>query len=150
MVNYRQQKTPIVTSEQAQATKRWFLIDATGLVVGRLASQIANVLRGKHRPDYTPHADCGDGVIILNIEKISMTGRKPEQKIYYHHTGYNGGLKAIPYKDLLEKHPERILERAVKGMLPRGGQGKRQLKRLRCFIGTEHDMQAQQPIQLSV
>lgn len=150
MANYRQQKTLMLTTEQARASKRWFLIDADGQIVGRLASQIANILRGKHRPDYTQHTDCGDGVVIINIEKIKMTGNKEDQKIYYHHTGYQGGLKEIPYKKLLAEHPNRILERAVKGMLVRGGQGKRQLKRLRCYKGNQHDMQAQQPIVLSI
>lgn len=149
MSSYRQQKTPMTTTEEAKASKKWFIIDASGQVVGRLASQIANILRGKHRPEYTPHTDLGDGVIVINAEKVVMTGNKEEQKIYRHHTLWQGGLKEIPYKEMMEKHPERILERAVRGMLARGGQGKRQFKRLRCIAGAEHDMQAQQPIELT-
>ena len=126
--------------------KKWHLIDAEGLVVGRVASIIANVLRGKHKPSYTPHIDCGDNVIVINADKVRFTGRKLGQKIYYKHTGYAGGIKGVTAAKVLEgRFPERVLEKAVERMIPRGPLGRQQMRNLRLFKGTEHDHEAQSP-----
>ena len=126
--------------------RKWFHIDATGLTLGRLASEIAKILRGKHDPSYTPHTDCGDGVIVTNCEKVRVTGNKSVQKMYRHYTGFQSGLREMTYQDMLERKPNRIIEHAVKGMVPRTRLGRRQMKRLRVFAGPEHGMEAQQPI----
>ncbi len=125
---------------------KWFLIDATGKTLGRLASEIAKVLRGKHRPDYTPSTDCGDGVIVLNAGDVHLTGAKPAQKIYREYTGWIGGMKEIPFKVMRQKHPTEILRRAVNGMMPSNRLTPRQMTRLRLFAGDKHDLQAQNPI----
>lgn len=131
--------------------KKWHLIDADGLVVGRLASIIANILRGKHKPSFTPHIDCGDNVIVINAEKVKFTGNKLKDKIYYKHTGYPGGLKETPAGKILEgRFPERILEKAVERMIPRGPLGRQQMRNLRIFAGAEHDHTAQNPEVLDV
>ena len=135
---------------QEDVTRQWFVIDASGKTLGRLASEIANVLRGKHKPTYTPHVDSGDGVIVVNSEKVVVTGAKEAQKVYRSHTGYVSGLREIPYRRMMERKPEEILRHAVKGMVPRTRQGRAQMKRLRLFVGPEHDMIAQQPIQAEV
>ena len=133
-------------SQKASEVQRdWYVIDATGHVLGRLATQIATLLRGKHKPTYTPSMDGGDFVIVVNAEKIRVTGRKSEQKVYYRHTGYPGGIKATPYKLMLAKHPERILRSAVKGMLPKSRMGRQLLTKLRIYGGTNHPHTAQQP-----
>lgn len=124
----------------------WFIIDASGKTLGRLSSEIAKVLRGKHKPSYTPHIDCGDGVIVVNAEKVVVTGRKRTNKIYRRYTGYMGGLRETTYETMSQKKPEYIIEHAVKGMVPRTRQGRRQMKRLKVFKGPEHTMQAQQPV----
>ncbi len=142
------QKTTIL--KEQEVVHSWFLLDASGKTLGRLASEVAKILRGKHRPNYTPHVDCGDGVIILNVEKIVVTGNKEAQKVYRSHTGYIGGLREIGYRTMQEKRPGDIIEHAVKGMLPRNRLSRRQMKRLRLFVGTEHDMQAQQPITVNI
>ena len=133
-------------AKPAEVEKKWIVIDAKGLVVGRLASIIALRLRGKHKPTFTPHVDCGDNVIVINAEKVVFTGRKREQKNYYHHTGYPGGIKERSAKFILEgRFTERIVEKAVERMLPRGPLGRRQLGNLRVYKGTEHPHAAQNP-----
>src|SRR3954468_19718853 len=139
------------STKTADIQKKWVLIDATGLVVGRLASVIAMRLRGKHKPSYTPHMDDGDHVIVINAEKIVLTGRKREQKVYYHHTGFIGGIKERTARSILEgKFPERIVEKAVERMLPRGPLARRQLGNLRVYPGPNHPHEAQQPEPLDV
>ena len=135
----------------SEIEKKWILIDAEGLVVGRLASIIAMRLRGKHKPTYTPHMDCGDNVIVINAAKIVLTGNKLKKKIYYHHTGYIGGIKERSAGAILAgKFPERIVEKAVERMVPRGPLGRRQMSNLRVYKGTEHPHEAQQPETLDV
>jgi len=139
------------SAKPAEVEKKWLLIDGTGLVVGRLASLVALRLRGKHKPTYTPHVDCGDNVIVVNAEKVVLTGRKVQQKVYRHHTGYIGGIKERTAKFILEgKFPERIVEKAVERMLPRGPLGRRQLGNLRVYKGPEHPHAAQQPETLDI
>jgi large subunit ribosomal protein L13 len=132
-----------------QVERKWYVVDAEGQTLGRLCSEIANVLRGKNKPIYTPHADCGDYVIVVNAEKIKVTGKKLDQKIYYHHSEYVGGMKETNLKTMLEKHPERVIEHAVKGMLPKGPLGRSMYKKLFVYAGPEHNHQAQQPESLT-
>src|ERR1700754_5108885 len=135
----------------AEVEKKWHLIDAEGLVVGRAATIIANILRGKHKPSFTPHVDCGDNVIVINAEKVKFTGNKLTDKVYYKHTGYAGGIKeTTPQKVLEGRFPERVLEKAVERMIPRGPLGRQQMRNLRIFAGTEHDHAAQNPEVLDV
>lgn len=129
----------------AEVQRDWYVVDATDQVLGRLATQIATLLRGKHKPTYTPSIDGGDFVIVVNCEKIKITGKKADQKIYYRHTGYPGGLKATPYRMMLAKHPDRILRNAVKGMLPKNRIGRHLLTKLRIYAGPRHPHAAQQP-----
>jgi large subunit ribosomal protein L13 len=139
------------SANPADVQKKWVLIDATGLVVGRLASIIALRLRGKHKPAYTPHVDDGDNVIVINAAKVVLTGKKREKKVYQHHTGYIGGIKERTARSILEgKFPERIVEKAVQRMLPRGPLGRRQLANLRVYPGSDHPHAAQQPETLDV
>jgi len=133
-----------------EVKREWYLVDAKGKTLGRLASEIAKILRGKHKPIYTPHVDCGDYVIVINAEKIRVTGKKLDDKIYYHHSGYMGGLKAIPLRRMLEKHPERVIELAVKRMLPKNRLGRAMLKKLKVYAGEEHPHQAQKPKKLEI
>jgi len=128
----------------------WYVIDAKDLILGRLATKIASILRGKHRPQYTPHADCGDHVVVINAEKIRATGRKEEQKTYYRHSQYPGGLKSITLEKQREKHPERIIEAAVKGMLPKNALGRKMIKKMNVYAGDRHPHTAQQPKPLSL
>ena len=129
-----------------EVEKKWHLVDAENLVVGRAASIIANVLRGKHKTSFTPHVDCGDNVIVINAEKIRFTSNKAQKKIYYKHTGYAGGIKSITADKVLDsRFPERVLEKAVERMIPRGPLGREQMRNLRIFAGTEHDHAAQNP-----
>ncbi len=125
--------------------RKWYIVDATDLVLGRVATRIATVLRGKHRPEYTPHADCGDHVIVINADKIRVTGNKETDKVYHHHTRYAGGLKSITLEKQREKHPERIIEAAVKGMMPKGPLGRSMLKKLKVYANAEHPHAAQKP-----
>jgi large subunit ribosomal protein L13 len=125
--------------------KKWYVVDAKDKVLGRLATQIAMRLRGKHKPIFTPHADTGDFVVVVNAEKVAMTGRKWEEKIYYRHSGYVGGLKRTSARELLGKKPRDILRLAVKGMLPKNSLGRRQLKKLKIYVGPDHPHEAQQP-----
>ena len=138
-------------AKPAEIQKKWVMIDAQGLVVGRLASIVALRLRGKHKPTFTPHVDDGDNVIVINAAKIVLTGRKREKKVYHHHTGFIGGIKERSAKSILEgRFPERILEKAVERMLPRGPLGRKQLGNLRVYPGPEHPHEAQQPQMLDV
>jgi large subunit ribosomal protein L13 len=140
-----------VSVKPAEVDKKWVVIDGTGLVVGRLASVIAMRLRGKHKPSFTAHVDCGDNVIVINAEKVVFTGRKTEQKVYFHHTGYIGGLKERTAKFILNgRFPERVVEKAVQRMLPRGTLGRQQLSNLRVYKGASHPHEAQQPVALDV
>ena len=139
------------SAKPAEVEKKWLLIDADGLIVGRLASIVAMRLRGKHKPTYTPHVDCGDNVIVVNAERVVLTGRKVQQKVYYHHTGHIGGIKERTAKFILEgRFPERVVEKAVERMLPRGPLGRRQLGNLRVYRGADHPHAAQQPERLDV
>ncbi|RLQ89361.1 50S ribosomal protein L13 [Notoacmeibacter ruber] len=139
------------SQKPAEVTKDWILIDAENIVVGRLASIVANRLRGKHKPTYTPHVDDGDNVIIINADKAVFTGRKYENKKYYWHTGYPGGIKERTAKQMFEgRFPERVVEKAVQRMIPRGPLGRRQMKNLRVYAGAEHPHEAQQPKSLDV
>ena len=124
---------------------KWYVVDATGLTLGRLATQVASVLRGKGKPYYTPHVNCGDYVIVINAEKIAVTGKKMDQKMYYHHSDYIGGLRETTLKEMLAKHPERVIEHAVKGMLPKGPLGRQMYTKLHVYAGAEHPHAAQKP-----
>lgn len=128
----------------------WYVVDATDQTLGRLATQIASILRGKTKPQYTPHEDVGDFVVVINAEKVRVTGRKLDQKMYYRHTGYPGGIRSVTLRRQLEKHPERVIEHAVKGMLPRGPLGRRQFKKLKVYKGSDHPHQAQMPKPLAL
>jgi large subunit ribosomal protein L13 len=125
---------------------RWYVIDAEGQVLGRLATQIATILRGKHKPTFSPHLNGGDFVIVVNAAKVAVTGNRLDQKVYYHHSQYPGGLKQETLRDALKKHPERVIERAVKGMIPHNRLGAQMLQRLKVYAGPEHPHQAQQPV----
>ena len=139
------------SAKPAEVDKKWVMIDATGLVVGRLASIIAMRLRGKHKPTFTPHVDCGDNVIVINAEKVVLTGRKLQQKVYYYHTGYIGGIKERSAKAIMEgRFPERIVEKAVERMLPRGPLGRQQFGNLRVYKGPDHPHAAQSPEKVDV
>ncbi len=133
------------SAKSGDITRQWYLYDADGQVLGRLASDIAQRLKGKNSPFYTPHMDMGDFVVVVNAEKIMLTGRKSAEKMYYHHSGYPGGLKATTAKQMLEKHPDRILRNAVRGMLPKNSLGRKMLKKLKIYAGSEHPHEAQSP-----
>lgn len=143
-------RTPLVTKKEAEESMKWYLLDASGKILGRFTSEVAKILRGKHKPDFTPHVDTGDGVIIINAEKIVVTGAKEAQKIYRHYTGAIGGLKEIVYRDLKKKNPEGIIIHAIKGMMPKTKLGKKQLKKLRVFSGKDYNMQAQKPVVVNI
>jgi large subunit ribosomal protein L13 len=128
-----------------EVERQWQVIDATDVVLGRLASQIAILLRGKHKPTFAPHVDTGDFVIVVNADKVALTGNKREQKLAYRHSGYPGGLRSVLYKDLLAKHPAKAVEKAVKGMLPHNTLGRQMLRKLKVYAGPDHPHQAQQP-----
>ena len=130
--------------------RKWYLVDADGLTLGRLASEVAKVLRGKNKPEFTPHADTGDYVIVINAEKIKVTGKKLQQKTYFSHSDYVGGDKQIVLSEMLEKHPEEVIEHAVKGMLPKGPLGRQMYKKLFVYAGSEHKQMAQKPEVLEV
>lgn len=146
-MDIKQNKT---TLKKGNEQRTWFILDASGKTLGRFASEIAKVLRGKHRPDFTPYVDCGDGVIVINAEKITVTGSKERSKIYRHYTGAISGLRETPYDIMLARHPERIIERAVCGMMPKSRLADGQMKRLRIFKGAEHPHMAQQPIHAEI
>ncbi len=141
-------KTYSAKSHEVQGD--WFVVDATDKVLGRLSSELARRLRGKHKPEYTPHADTGDYLVVINADKITVTGNKAKDKIYYHHTGYVGNLKRASFEKMMETHPERIIELAVKGMLPKNPLGRAMFKKLKVYTGSEHPHSAQQPQPLNV
>ena len=128
--------------------RKWYVVDADGCTLGRLASGVASVLRGKNKPQFTPHVDTGDYVIIVNADKIKVTGKKLEQKIYYNHSDYVGGMRETTLKEMLAKKPERVIELAVKGMLPKGPLGRSMIKKLHVYAGPDHEQQAQKPVEL--
>ena len=129
----------------ATIDRKWSVVDATDMTLGRLASEVAKVLRGKNKPIFTPHIDCGDNVIVINAEKIKVTGKKMDQKVYYHHSDYVGGLKEATLREKLEKKPEQVIELAVKGMLPKGPLGRQMFTKLHVYAGPEHKHEAQKP-----
>lgn len=133
------------SAKSHEVSREWYVVDANDKVLGRLATEIAHRLRGKHKPEYTPHVDTGDHIVVINAEKIAVTGNKEEDKIYYRHTGYPGGIKDVNVRELREHAPTRILENAVKGMLPKGPLGRAMIKKLHLYAGEEHNHQAQQP-----
>ena len=138
-------------SAKPETVKRdWYVVDATGKTLGRLATEIARRLRGKHKPEYTPHVDTGDYIVVVNAEKVHVTGAKLKDKVYYHHTGYPGGIKAITLEKQLVKAPERVIEAAVKGMLPKNPLGRAMFRKLKVYAGTEHKHTAQQPLALEL
>lgn len=141
----RKQQTSILTKAQALQSRKWFLFDATGKTLGRFASEVAKILRGKHRPDFTPHVDCGDGVVIINAEKIAVTGMKEARKIYKSYTGFIGGHREVPLATMRARKPVDILMRAIKGMMPKTRLGGQQVKKLRIYAGDKHRMEAQNP-----
>jgi len=139
-----------VSAKPAEVRRDWFVVDAEGKTLGRLASEIARRLKGKHKPIFTPHVDTGDYIVVVNAEKVAVTGNKMKDKMYHHHTGYIGNLKSISLEKQLQKAPERVLETAVRGMLPRNALGRAMMKKLRIFAGPEHTHQAQQPQPLDI
>ncbi|MFW2422790.1 MAG: 50S ribosomal protein L13 [Porticoccaceae bacterium] len=141
-------KTYSANAETAQHD--WYIVDAEGKTLGRMATEIASRLRGKHKPEYTPHVDTGDFIVVVNAEKVAVTGNKAKDKIYYSHTGYPGGIKDISFEKLIDKAPERVIQSAVKGMLPRGPLGRAMFRKLKVYAGTEHPHEAQQPKVLEV
>jgi len=138
------------SAKPQDVTREWFVIDATDKVLGRVATEVALRLRGKHKPEYTPHVDTGDHIVIINAEKIAVTGNKEEGKIYYHHTGFPGGIKDVNVRQLREKTPTRILENAVRGMMPKNSLGRAMFKKLHLYVGSEHKHEAQQPQVLEI
>lgn len=131
--------------KKEEVVRNWYVIDAEGISLGRLAAKVSNVLQGKHKPTYTPHVDCGDNVIVINAEKVNLTGNKLNDKIYYNHSGYTGGLRERTAKEMIEKYPVEMIERAVKGMLPKTRLGRQMYKKLFVYAGSEHPHAAQQP-----
>lgn len=138
------------SAKKQDTIPEWFVIDAEGETLGKLAVQVASILRGKHKPTFTPHVDTGDFVVIINAEKIQVSGKKSDQKLYRHHTGFPGGLKTRTFKEMLEKHPIRIIEKAVRGMIPHTRLGRQQIKKLKVYAGAQHPHEAQQPKPLTV
>ncbi len=138
------------SAKPAEVRRDWYVVDATGKTLGRLATEVARRLRGKHKPEYTPHVDTGDYLIVINAEKVRVTGNKLKDKMYHHHTGYIGNLKSRSLEQMLDKAPERVIQSAVKGMLPRNRLGRQMLGKLKVYAGPEHQHSAQQPIQLDI
>ena len=141
-------KTYNATKETARHS--WYMVDASGKTLGRLASEVAKRLRGKHKPEYTPHVDTGDYIIVINADQIKVTGAKTTDKVYYSHSGYPGGIKAITFEKLLAKHPEKVIEKAIKGMLPKNPLGRAMYRKLKVYPGSLHPHEAQQPQQLNI
>jgi large subunit ribosomal protein L13 len=137
-------------TKPAEVERQWFVVDAEGQTLGRLASEIAKIIKGKHKPIYSPSVDCGDYVIVINAEKIKVTGRRLDQKKYYRHSGYMGGLTEISLRNQLERYPTRVLESAVRGMLPKNPLGRNMAKKLKLYAGSEHPHEAQQPVPLEL
>ena len=139
-----------VSARNETASREWFVVDATGRTLGRLSTQIANRLRGKHKAEFTPHVDTGDYVVVVNADKIAVSGNKVSDKLYHHHTGYPGGIKSIPFGEMLKKSPEMIIEKAVKGMMPKNKLSRAMLSKLKVYSGNEHPHSAQQPTPLEI
>ena len=140
-------KTYMATASSIE--RKWYVVDAADYTLGRLASQVAAVLRGKNKPTYTPSMDCGDNVIVINAEKVQLTGKKLDQKIYYNHSDYVGGMKETTLAEMMAKKPEKVIELAVKGMLPKGPLGRSMIKKLHVYAGPDHEQQAQKPVELT-
>ncbi|MCE0800835.1 MULTISPECIES: 50S ribosomal protein L13 [Buttiauxella] len=138
------------TAKPETVQRDWFVVDADGKTLGRLATELASRLRGKHKAEYTPHVDTGDYIIVLNAEKVAVTGNKRTDKVYYRHTGYVGGIKQATFEEMIARHPERVIEIAVKGMLPKGPLGRAMFRKLKVYAGTEHNHAAQQPQVLDI
>ena len=138
------------SAKPAELTRDWYVVDADGKTLGRLATEIALRLRGKHKPEYTPNVDTGDYIVVVNAEKVRVTGNKLKDKIYHHHTGYIGNLKSISLEKLLKKAPERVIQKAVKGMLPKNSLGRKMFGKLKVYAGAEHQHEAQKPIPLEI
>jgi large subunit ribosomal protein L13 len=149
-IEWRIEMNKTYVPKVAEIERNWFIVDAEGQTLGRLATKIATILRGKHKPIFSPAVDCGDFVIVINAKKVATTGRRMEQKIYYHHSGYPSGLKEISLADQLEKHPDRVISSAVKGMLPKNALGRKILKKMKIYPGAEHPHAAQKPEDLVV
>ena len=139
-----------LTPKKNEIERRWWLVDANGQRLGRIATQIARILRGKHKPIYTPHLDTGDHVVVINASKVALSGNKADQKTYFRHTGYMGNERHIPFKKMIETHPERVIELAVKGMLPKNSLGRQMKTKLKVYAGTEHPHQGQNPQPLEI
>lgn len=138
-------------SAKGESVKRdWYVVDAAGKTLGRMSAEIASRLRGKHKPEYTPHVDTGDYIVVINAEQVRVTGAKAQNKMYYHHTGYPGGIKSINFNDQIKKAPQRVIETAVKGMLPKGPLGREMIKKLKIYAGDQHPHTAQQPQPLNI
>lgn len=138
------------SAKAKEIVRKWYVVDATDKVLGRVSTEVARRLRGKHKPEYTPHADTGDYIIIINAEKIRVTGKKSTDKIYHHNTGYPGGLKSISFEKLIARHPEKVLELAIKGMLPKNALGREMYRKLKVYAGAAHEHHAQQPEVLEI
>lgn len=139
-----------ISANKETSGKKWVLVDAEGQTVGRLASKVAKIIRGKHKVNYTPHADCGDNVIVINAEKVSFSGTKLQDKEYVRYTGYPGGQRSLTAQEMLQKHPQRLIEKAVKGMLPKNTLGRHLFTNLKVYVGTEHKQEAQKPVVMNL
>jgi large subunit ribosomal protein L13 len=146
----KKQQTSLLTKEQAIKDQKWLILDASGKTLGRFAAEVAKILRGKHKASFTPHVESGDGVIVINAEKIVVTGNKEGQKIYHYYTGAMGGLREVPYRTMMARKPDYIIFQAVKGMMPKTRLSEHQVRRLRVFAGTNHGMNAQNPIHVNI
>lgn len=142
--------TTLLTKEAAPSSRKWLILDAAGKTLGRFASEVAKILRGKHKTSFTPHVDCGDGVIVINAEKIEVTGSKEARKVYRYHTGAMSGLREVPYRIMKARKPEYMVWRAIKGMMPKTRLAEAQIKKLRVIAGDKHDFKAQQPIMVNI
>ncbi len=150
MTQKKKNSTILLTKEEAHDMRQWLLLDASGKTLGRFAAEVAKILRGKHKPSFTPHVDAGDGVVIINAKKIKVTGAKEAQKIYRYHTGAMSGMREIPYAVMKDRNPEYIIMKAVKGMMPKTRLTEAQMKKLRIYAGDQHDMQSQAPIPVNI
>ena len=139
-----------VSAKKESVSREWYVVDATDKTLGRLSTAIANRLRGKHKPEYTPHVDTGDYIVVVNAEKVRVTGNKTTDKVYHHHTGYPGGIKSITFDKLIDKAPERVIEKAVKGMMPKNKLSRSMMSKLKIYAGNEHPHSAQQPMPLDI
>ena len=149
-LSYMAKNNKSYMAKPGEVEKKWYFVDATDAILGRLSSQVATILRGKNKPEFTPNVDCGDFVIVINCNKVRLTGKKLEQKYYRHHTGYIGGLKEVQYKKIMQEKPEFAVYKAVKGMLPKNSLGEAMLTKLRVYAGSEHPHSAQQPVELKL